>query len=88
MESQLAFLDCPAYQDEEGLARCGLPAEVLRRFIIESTDGPLESVMIKCPVSHVFTAPVEFLSLKSSPRAPDGAASAQSGHPPAPHTAT
>ena len=88
MESQLAFLDCPAYQDEEGLARCGLPAEVLRRFIMESTDGPLESVMIKCPVSHLFTAPVEFLSLKRSPRAPGGTASAQSWRPPTPHAAT
>jgi hypothetical protein len=65
MESQLAFLDCPAWLDGERLARCGLPAEVLRRFIIESTSGPLESVMIKCPAGHSFIAPIEFLSLES-----------------------
>jgi hypothetical protein len=64
MESQLAFLDCPAWLDEQGLARCGLPAEVRHRFVMESTSGPLESVTIKCPVGHFFIAPVEFLSLE------------------------
>lgn len=34
---------------------------------MESTSGPLESVMIKCPVGHFFLAPIEFLSLKSDP---------------------
>ena len=24
----MMFLDCPAYLDDEGAARCGLPAEV------------------------------------------------------------
>lgn len=65
MESQLAFLDCPAWLDDGGLARCGLPAEVLHRFIMESTSGPLESVIINCPASHSFIAPIEFLSLES-----------------------
>ena len=60
----MAFLDCPAWLDNEYLARCGLPAEVLRRFIMESTSGPLESVAIKCPADHYFLAPVEFLSLE------------------------
>ena len=67
MESQLAFLDCPAWLDEKGVARCGLPAEVLRRFILESTSGPLESVTIKCPAGHFFIAPIEFLSLEIDP---------------------
>jgi hypothetical protein len=71
MESQLAFLDCPAWLDRECLTRCGLPAEVLRRFIMESTSGPLESVTIKCPVGHYFIAPVEFLSLESDHAAPE-----------------
>jgi hypothetical protein len=31
---------------------------------MESTSGPLESVMIKCPVGHSFVAPIEFLSLE------------------------
>jgi len=65
MESRLAFLDCPAWLDEECHAGCGLPAEVLRRFIMESTSGPLESVIIRCPAGHSFIAPIEFLSLES-----------------------
>jgi len=45
----MMFLDCPAYLDQDGAARCGLPAEVSCRFIMNSTDGPLESAMIRCP---------------------------------------
>jgi len=36
----MIFLDCPAYPDQEGTVRCGLPAQVRRRFIMSSTDGP------------------------------------------------
>ncbi len=67
MESQTMFLDCPAHLDEQGLARCGLPAEVMRRFIMRSTGGPLESVMISCPAGHFFNAPIECLSLEKHP---------------------
>lgn len=67
MESQTMFLDCPAYLDEVGLVRCGLPAEVRRRFIMRSTDGPLESVMIRCPAGHFFNAPIEFLKIDEHP---------------------
>ena len=74
MESQAMFLDCPAYLDEHGHVRCGLPAEVKSRFIMSSTDGPLESVMIRCPVGHIFKAPIEFLSLE---RQPDNASAAR-----------
>jgi hypothetical protein len=48
--------------DEEGSVRCGLPAQVRCRFIMNSTDGPLESVMICCPAGHVFNGPVESLT--------------------------
>jgi hypothetical protein len=73
MESRLTFLDCPAYLDEKGSVRCGLPAEVRHRFILRSTDGPLESATIRCPVGHFFNGPIEFLSLEricSCPRPP------------------
>jgi len=56
------FLDCPAYMDEEGAVRCGLPAEVRCRFIMGSSDGPLESAMIRCPAGHWFNGPIEFLT--------------------------
>ena len=52
---------CPAYLDRERSARCGLPAEARCRFTMRSTDGPLESAMIRCPVGHHFSAPVESL---------------------------
>ena len=48
----MMFLNCPAYLDQEGALRCGLPAEVRYRFTMRSTDGPLDSVMIRCPAQH------------------------------------
>ena len=72
MEGHPGFLDCPAYLDPADLTRCGLPAEILGRVIMTSTDGPLESVTIKCPVGHFFCAPVEFLSLQSNQVAVQG----------------
>jgi hypothetical protein len=63
------FLACPAYLNDDGSVRCGLPAEVTCRFTMRSSDGPLESVMIQCPARHHFNAPVEFLAVEdgSSP---------------------
>jgi len=62
MNSQIMFLDCPAYLDEDRGERCGLPAEIGRRFIMNSTDGPLESAVIRCPAGHFFNGPIEFLT--------------------------
>lgn len=63
--TQMMFLDCPAYLDDEGAARCGLPAEVRCSYTMQSTDGPLDSVMIKCPSGHLFNGPIEFLTSKN-----------------------
>lgn len=59
------YLDCPAFLDDQGAERCGLPAEVKRSYSMESTDGPLDSVMIRCPAGHWFNGPLEFLTLKN-----------------------
>jgi hypothetical protein len=59
----MEFLACPAYLNDDGSVRCGLPAEVTCRFTMRSSDGPLESVMIRCPARHHFSAPVDFLAL-------------------------
>jgi hypothetical protein len=72
----MMFLDCPAYLDQEGAARCGLPAEVRRRFTMSSTDGPLESAMIRCPVGHWFNGPIEFLTWQDGHQQAPGAAAA------------
>src|SRR6266498_2017029 len=47
MEATMMLLDCPAYLDHEGSVRCGLPAEVRCQFTMRSSDGPLESAMIR-----------------------------------------
>jgi hypothetical protein len=57
------FLDCPAWLDQAGAARCGLPAEVTGQYTAGSTSGPLESARIRCPSGHWFNGPVGFLSL-------------------------
>jgi hypothetical protein len=58
----MMFLNCPADLDPDSAVRCGLPAEVRCRFTMYSTDGPLESVMIRCPAGHCFSGPVESLT--------------------------
>src|SRR5215472_1499948 len=62
MEATMMFLDCPAYLDEEGTLRCGLPAEVRYRFTMRSSDGPIEAAMISCPSGHWFNGPIESLT--------------------------
>ena len=57
MQSEKMFLDCPAYIGKGSAARCGLPAGVEMRYTVRSTDGPLESVKIRCPRGHWFNGP-------------------------------
>ena len=70
MDASAMFLDCPAYMDKSGSVRCGLPAEVEGRYLMRSTDGPLESARIRCPRGHWFNGPVESLTLEERPDAP------------------
>src|SRR5215470_19642818 len=70
----MMFLDCPAHLDQDGATRCGLPAEVSRRFITRSTGGPMESAMIRCPVGHWFNGPIEFLTWNSTDKRDPGTA--------------
>ena len=58
----MMFLDCPAYLDQEGAVRCRLPVEVRCRFTMRSTDGPVESAMIRCPAGHFFCGAIESLT--------------------------
>jgi hypothetical protein len=62
MEAEPTILDCPAYLDSCGAARCGLPADVEYWYAMTSTDGPLDSAKIRCPAGHVFSGPVESLT--------------------------
>lgn len=63
MEGQEMFLDCPAYLDNRGAQRCGLPAEVQARYTLSSSDGPLDGVKISCPRGHWFNGTIESLTI-------------------------
>jgi hypothetical protein len=63
MDGKVRFLDCPEYMNREHTVRCGLPAEVVYRYAVTSTDGPLESAKILCPRRHWFNGPIESLSV-------------------------
>jgi len=79
MDSYLIFLNCPAYMDKDGAARCGLPAEVHCRYTMNSTDGPVEAAMIRCPSGHWFNGPIESLTCETRRNHDAGAASRASG---------
>jgi hypothetical protein len=64
----IMFLDCPAYRDKGGSARCGRPAAVEYRYAIESADGPIECAKIRCPEGHWFNGSIESMTRAKSPR--------------------
>ena len=62
MDNEMMFLDCPEYMGSHGARRCGLPAEVEDQYTVQSSDGPLISMKIRCPVGHWFIGPLESLT--------------------------
>jgi hypothetical protein len=74
----MMFLDCPAYLDQNGAVRCGLPAEVSCRFTLRSTGGPMESAMIRCPAGHCFCGAIESLTWDRGGRHDPGSAAVTS----------
>ena len=71
MDAEMAFLDCPAYLNQSGSERCGLPAAVEDSYALGSTDGAVTCVKIHCPAGHWFSGPVDSLTV---PAAVPGAA--------------
>jgi hypothetical protein len=63
MEGDVTFLNCPAYADKHGGARCGLPAVVEYRYLIRSVGGVQDAVKIRCPRGHWFTGPADALTV-------------------------
>lgn len=82
MNSVVMYLDCPAYMDSDGSVRCRLPAYVKYRYFVDSTDGPLESAVIRCPAGHFFNGPIEFLTFQNPPPAPEPAMAEREGGEP------
>ena len=74
----MMFLNCPAYLDQDRAVRCGLPAEVGCRFTMHSTDGPVESAMIGCPVGHYFCGAIESLTWDGNDKHDPGSAAVTS----------
>jgi hypothetical protein len=51
--------------------QCDLPAEVLDRFSLFSTDGPIEHVKTACLAGHVFTPAADDVTfVEGAPEAP------------------
>ena len=76
LEAKMMFLDCPAYLDPGGAVRCGLPAEIPCRLTMRSTDGPPESVMIRCPAGRWFNGPIQLLTWEDTDKHDPGTAGA------------
>ena len=49
---------------------CGAPAEVTDRFVLESTDGPIEHVRVRCAGMHWFLTATESLARHRAAPAP------------------
>ena len=43
---------------------CGAPAEITRRSVLESTDGPTEHVKLHCVRRHWFLMPTGMLAVR------------------------
>lgn len=43
--------------------QCGAPAEIERRAVLESTDGPVEHAAVRCVARHWFLLPTEELAV-------------------------
>lgn len=46
---------------------CGEPARVESRFVLESTDGPIEHCRTRCGGGHWFLLPLEMLARSRRP---------------------
>lgn len=80
MNPGVMFMDCPAYMDRRGTARCGLPAAVEYRYTVSTMTGLLESAKIRCPRGHWFNGPVEALTWEKHPSASALAATRPAKH--------
>jgi hypothetical protein len=48
---------------------CGRPAEVVDRFSLNSTDGPIDHVKTRCITGHWFTTPAGYRARGGAPAA-------------------
>ena len=48
--------------DTTGCPDCAAPAEVVDRFVLESTDGPVDHARIRCVHGHSFLLSLDLLA--------------------------
>ena len=53
-----------------GCPECAAPAEVVNRFVLESTDGPIEHAIVTCTERHRFTVLVERMASRPASGTP------------------
>lgn len=46
-------MKCPA---------CPCRAEVIRRYVLDSTDGPIEHALVACAAGHYWNGPITLLA--------------------------
>jgi len=63
---------------------CGAPAEVTDRFVLESTDGPIEHLRVQCAGRHWFLMSTESLARHRAAAPARGPAPAPVRRPAAP----
>lgn len=59
MPEVIDWTSCPEIL-EDG-SRCLAPAEIFERFVLESTDEPVEHVRTRCVNRHILALPAEVL---------------------------
>ena len=61
VEGGQTAMSCGQWVDDEG-TRCGLPAEILDRYTVESTTGQVEHVKTRCVDRHRLNCSVDYLA--------------------------
>jgi len=56
-----AVSQSPIVLDLSTCPECASPAEILGRWVVESTDGPIEEIRLRCLRRHVFLLPSSYL---------------------------
>gem|GEM_PF-3681441 len=52
---RVAELAMPPFPDMTDCRNCGAIAEIVDRFVLESTSGPVERMVVRCLNEHTLT---------------------------------
>ncbi len=60
-----------------GCPQCAAPAEIVERFVLGGTAGPVEHVTVRCVLRHWFALPAAHVAATSPAPRTDGKESAR-----------